>query len=230
MPGRFLIAVLIGLIAALWTLTRPGDPALYPAGTDEAGVTVYLLDNGFHTDLAVPRAALMQGGGPLAEATAGLAPGDWILIGWGDAVFYVDRSAVSGRLADGARALFRPGNASVVMLDPQAMDPTRRFRAEDRQAVRLSPAGMAALHARIEASLSTDATGRPITATAHPDDDARFFESREIFWVGHLCNHWTAELLSAAGLPIRPFRAVTSGEVMRTASHAAKLDLQPVRD
>ena len=228
MPGRFLIAALIGLIAALWTLTRPGDPALYPAAPDEAGVTVYLLNNGFHTDLAVPRAALMEGGGPLAEATASLAPDDWVLIGWGDAVFYVDQSPIPGRLVDGARAFFKPGNASVVMLDPETSEPTKRFRVQDRQAVRLSAAGMAALRARVQASLATDAAGLPITAAARPGDDARFFKSRETFWVGHLCNHWTAELLSAAGLPIRPWRTVTSGEVMRTA--AAKLDLKPVRD
>ena len=233
MPGRFLIAALIGAVAALWTLTRPGDPALYPP-PDEAEVTVYLLDNGFHTDLAVPRAALTDGGGALAEATAGLAPGDWVLVGWGDATFYVDQSPIAGRLADGARAFFRPGNASVVMLDPDARDPARRFRAEDRQALRLSSAGMAALRARIEASLATDAAGRPVLAAARPGDDARFFKSRETFWAGHLCNHWTAELLSAAGLPVRPFRVVTSGEVMRTAARAepaaARLDLNAVRD
>ena len=244
MPGRILIAALFGLIAALWTLTRPGDPALYPAGPEEAGVTLYLLDNGFHTDLAVPRVALVTGGGPLAQATASLAPGDWVLVGWGDATFYVDQSPIPGRLADGARALLRPGNAAVVMLKPVTTDPVRGFRAEDRQAVRLSTAGTAALRARIQSSLATDAAGRPIMTAARPGDQVRFFKSRETFWIGHLCNHWTAELLSAAGLPIRPFRAVTSGEVMRTAARgqtdagqsdagkadAAKLDLQPVRD
>ncbi|MNX92769.1 hypothetical protein D3C86_1249220 [compost metagenome] len=244
MPARFLIAALIGLVAALWTLTRPGDPALYPAAPGETGVMVYLLDNGFHTDLAAPRGALIEGGGPLAAATAGLAPGDWVLVGWGDATFYVDQSPIQGRLLDGARAFLRPGNPSVVMLDPVATDPARRFRPEDRRALILSSAGMAALRARIQASLATDAAGRPITAAARPGDDARFFESRETFWIGHLCNHWTADLLSAAGLPVRPVRAVTSGEVMRTAARgqtvagqtvagradAAKLDLPPVRD
>lgn len=110
----------------------------------------------------------------------------------------------------------------------------RRFRAEDRQALTLSAAGMAALRRRVQASLVTDAAGRPVLATARSGDDARFFESRETFWVGHLCNHWTADLLSAAGLPIRPWRTLTSGEVMRTAARgqtdAAKLDLKPVRD
>lgn len=232
-PGRFLIAALIGLIAALWTLTRPGDPDLYPARSAEPGVTVYLLDNGFHTDCCAARGPGGRGGA-LGAATASLAPGDWVLVGWGDATFYVDQSPISGRLADGARAFFRPGNASVVMLDPEANDPARRFRPEDRQALRLSSAGMAALRARVAASLAVDVAGRPILAAARPGDDARFFESRETFWIGHLCNHWTAALLSAAGLPVRSYRAVTSGEVMRTAARAerdaAKLDLKPVRD
>ena len=70
MPGRFLLAALIGALAALWSLTRPGDPALFPA-SQEAGVTVYLLDNGFHTDLAVPRAALHSRGQTRSYATRG---------------------------------------------------------------------------------------------------------------------------------------------------------------
>ena len=67
-------------------------------------------------------------------------------------------------------------------------------------------------------------------AEARPGDEARFYKRRETFWIGHLCNHWTAQLLSAAGLPIRPFRAATSGEVMRTADRAAKLDFEAARD
>ena len=125
------LAVLIGVVAALLTWTRPG--ASIPSITD-APVTVYLLDNGFHTDLAVPRAALERRGGPLGQAVADLAPGDWILIGWGDAAFYVDQSPISDRLPDGARAFFRPGNPSVVMLDPESLDPRDRHAADRRAA------------------------------------------------------------------------------------------------
>src|SRR5690606_34200375 len=83
------IAGLFAAFAALWTWTAPGDPALWPARAGEPGVEVHLLDNGFHTDLALPRAALEARTGPLAEAARALPPGDWILIGWGDAKFYV---------------------------------------------------------------------------------------------------------------------------------------------
>ena len=79
MTRGLLLAALVGLAGALFTWQTPGWVA--HAGGDR--ITAYVLDNGFHTDLAVPRAALVRRGGPLAQAAAGLAPGDWIVIGWG---------------------------------------------------------------------------------------------------------------------------------------------------
>lgn len=78
--STFAAAVLLGFIAALWSWTRPGDAALSLPPGGEA-VRVHLMDNGFHTDLAVPRAALTARPGPLGRAVGRLAPGDWVLIG-----------------------------------------------------------------------------------------------------------------------------------------------------
>lgn len=207
-----ILAGLIGLAGAAWTLERPGQDA---AATDGASIEVLVLDNGFHTDLALPRAALEARPGPLAEAVRALDPGDWILVGWGDAKFYVDQSPIHHRLPDGARAFFWPGNASVVMIDPHQGDPRRAFAEDSRRTLALSAAAFEAMAARIEGALAlTD--GRTRIAAVRPGDDARFLASNETFWVGHLCNHWTAEALNAAGLAIRPFRAVTSAEVMAT--------------
>lgn len=215
--GRFALAALIGLVAALWTWTRPGDVALWRgAGTP---VPVMVLDNGFHTDIAVPRAALRGEGGPLTSAVDRLGPGDWVRVGWGDARFYVETSPIGSRLPDGARAFFRPGNASVVMLDPEPEAPG--FALDERETLSLPPAAFGRLRDRIEASLETP----PRVAARRRGDNAQFFASREHFWIGNLCNHWTAGLLAAAGLEVRPLRAVTSGEVMRSARrHVRHLD------
>ena len=213
------LAVLIGFVAALLTWTRPG--ASVPSAAD-ATVAVYLLDNGFHTDLAVPRAALERRSGPLGQAVASLAPGDWILIGWGDAIFYVDQSPISDRLPDGARAFFRPGNPSVVMLDPEAQDPRDRYAFDQRATLRLSPSAFDRMAGRIESSLDIS-DGAPRVAAARPGDDARFFASRETFSILHLCNHWTAGVLNAGGVAIRPARSVFSSEVMRSVK-AVELD------
>jgi hypothetical protein len=211
MMRGLLLAALIGAVAALLTWTKPGDAT--PTGAPDT-LVVQVLDNGFHTDLAVPREALVRRGGPLARAVAGLAPGDWILIGWGDARFYVDRSPIADRLPDGARAFLRPGNPSVVMLDP------------------VTQAQFDRLAARVEASLDLS-DGAPRIATARPDDDARFFASRETFSILHLCNHWTAAVLNAGGVPVRPVQSITSAEVMRSvraAERERKLDRSPSRD
>lgn len=209
--GAMLLAGALGGVAALWTWTRPGDPALQqPAST---GVPVHVLNNGFHTDIAVPRVALEAGGGPLAEASRSVGPGDWVLIGWGDAKFFVDTSPMEDRVPDGLRAFFRPGNASVVMLDPETGDPSRRFAPGSRRTLTLSPKAFAGLRGRVEDSLSL-VEGRPRLSTAREGAGAHFFASREHFWIGYLCNSWTARVLNAAGLPVRPLRSATAGEVI----------------
>jgi hypothetical protein len=216
-----LIAGVVGALAALWTWTAPGDPALWPKASDDAGVPLYLLDNGFHTDMVVPRASLAVRPGPLADAVATLGPGDWILIGWGDAKFYVDQSPIQSRLPDGARAFFHPGNPSVLMLRPETVAPEQAFLPEGRRRLVLSQAGFEAMDRRIEASLDLS-TGRPRVAATRPGDPVRFFASRETFSVLHLCNHWAGEVLSAAGLPIRPVQTILSSEIGHTAERAQR--------
>jgi hypothetical protein len=211
MGGRFILAALVGGLAALWT---------WPKQVDDAGVPLYLLDNGFHTDMVAPRAALAARPGPLADAVATLEPGDWILIGWGDARFYVDQSPIQSRLGDGARAFFHPGNPSVLMLRPETQAPEQAFLSEGRRRLVLSQAGFTAMDRRIEASLDLS-TGAPHVAATRPGDPVRFFASRETFSVLHLCNHWAGEMLEAAGLPIRPVQTIFSAEIGHTVDRAA---------
>ena len=224
MMRALVLAALAGLVAALLTWTRPG--AEDRRATDP--VVIQVLDNGFHTDIAVPRAALERLGGSLALAVQSLAPGDWILIGWGDAKFYVDQSPMGSRLPDGARAFFRPGNPSVLMLDPEVEDPRTRYAADGRAALILTRAAFDRMADRIEGSLDLSGGG-PRVAAVRPGDDARFFASRETFSILHLCNHWTASVLAAGGVAIRPVRSITSAEVVR-ATRAAALDRASGRD
>jgi hypothetical protein len=129
---------------------------------------------------------------------------------------------MESRLPDGLRAFFRPGNPSVIMLDPAQGDPRALFAEDGRRSFRLTPAGFEALAAHIEASLDLS-SGRPRIAAARAGDDARFFASRETFSIAHLCNHWTAGALNAAGLPVRPFRSIVSSELL-AAIDRAELD------
>lgn len=215
---RLTLAAVLGLAAGLWTWVKPGA-----AFDGPPAVEVHVLDNGFHTDLAVRREALEAREGPLAEAVRALPPGEWIRLGWGDARFFVDQSPIHERLPDGARAFFAPGNPSVVMLDPETVDP-RRY-ADTRVTLVLSAEAFDALADRVEGALALQ-EGQARLTEARPGAGARFYAGRETFSVLRLCNHWTAQVLNAAGVTIRPAASILSGQVLA----AARVDSRALRD
>jgi uncharacterized protein (TIGR02117 family) len=199
---REVAAILVLLLIVLTLATaRPGDPALYPPQPGDAQV-VYLVDNGFHTDVILPRAAILAHGGPLATATAQTSPYDWIMVGWGDARFYEAASPWQDRLLDAARAALG-GRPTAIHLEGVPERPDQAWpRGVHR--VALSSAGLAALMARADRSFALDATGAPIALPVRRVPGEAFFASVEGFSLIHLCNHWASELLSAAGMPTTP--------------------------
>jgi len=216
---RILIAGLAGLVLGLVSWSESG-PNLLRGGPE--AVPVRVDSNGFHTDLVMERAPLIARGGPLADLVADLGPGEAVRVGWGDARFYVDQSPITSRLPDGVRALLAPDNPSVVMLSP--LDRLTPVRNPDRQVeLRLSPKAFDALAARIETSLDLPG-GRPRLSATGPDGRTRFYASTETFWIGRMCNRWTAEVLEAAGLTVHPGRTVVAGAVLVDARAAAALD------
>jgi hypothetical protein len=55
----------------------------------------------------------------------------------------------------------------------------------------------------MEASMKL-AAGAPVRARARTTPDEAFFDSVEHFSALRLCNHWTSDMLAAAGLPMTP--------------------------
>jgi hypothetical protein len=198
------IAAILMLLLALAAVAtaRPGNRALWPARRGDVA-TVYLVDNGFHTDIAVPRAAVLARGGPLAAAALRTSTRPWIMIGWGDARFYEATAPWRGRLMDGLRALLG-GRPTTLHLEG-VWDRPDRVWTNGVRPLPLSSAGLRALLSRAGAALAVDAGGAPrvLDAPGREPDEA-FFASREGFSLFHLCNHFTADLLSAAGLPATP--------------------------
>ena len=80
--------------------------------------------------------------------------------------------------------------------------------------------------ARVDAALAAR-DGKVTAQSAQGWGEARFFDSTEAFSLMHLCNHWTASLLHAAGLPTRPVLDTLSAGVMADVRAAAKLDSGP---
>ncbi len=202
---RVLIGLGVLLLAlVMFTLftSRPGDPRLYPGGQGVAKTTIYLVENGFHSDLVVPRAALFAKPHAAALAAASATDKPWVSIGWGDAKFYTQRGFGVARLFSGLRSLLLPTNRSVVHIEGLASSPDRVYARA--RPIAITDAGLERALSRVDKSLALDPDGQPQRSDAPRQPDEGFFRSVEPFSLLHLCNHWTADLLDAAGLPTTP--------------------------
>jgi hypothetical protein len=121
-------------------------------------------------------------------------------------------------LFDALRALFWPGNPSVVRIGGLPRAPDLVYVKSAVQPIVISRAGLDRLEARADSSLRVGADGRPVPGPRADDADTAFFRSREHFSALHICNHWTSDLLNAAGLPTSP--------VVDTIPAGLRLDLK----
>lgn len=196
-PWLFLL-----LVVLLFTTctARPGDPTLYPSRAGEPTVSLYLIDNGYHTDIALPGDLVMRTSGETARGARQLKTREWVLAGWGDHRFYVEQGPWIDRLPDGLRALFWPNNASVIRLTGLPKHPLLIY-GDAAHEVKVSRQSYDQILARIDRSF---AEGPQLSDTAPRKPDQLFFRSIETFSILHLCNHWTAEVLNAGGLGVTP--------------------------
>ena len=194
----------LGLLGAL--TIRSGDPRLYPAKSGDA-VTIYLVSNGYHTGLVLPRAevattAARDGRAALIAVATRFEHYDWIEAGWGEDAFYREVPTVASiNWPLALRALFRPGNASVmhvVGIEGEVLGP---YRTSQVARLELSRDGFARLLGGIDASFATrdwqpDVLGQGLYGPS------LFYRAQGTFSLLNLCNHWTAKRLSEAGLPV----------------------------
>jgi len=115
------------------------------------------------------------------------------------------------------RALFYPGNKTVVHVVGVTGDPAHAFKAEMMK-VPLSRNGFDQMLQKL------DATFVPPRAGALPDlgrglyGPSLFYPATGTFGITRVCNHWIGELLGAAGLPTAP--------VLATVPQGLLLDLR----
>ena len=200
MIWKGLVFVTLAWVAFVLATLRPANAGLYPAAG--GGVTVYVLNNGFHTDIALPADAVRARGGLLANSASMAGDHAWLIYGWGDQGFFIAHGFSFTRAVDGLRALFRPGNPSVIRLYGVDRTPDAVYGKTVAVPVVLSPQGFAAMERHIEASLR--ARGPQPVVTLNKGDGVYFFDSVEHFSIARVCNNWTSDQLSAAGLPTAP--------------------------
>jgi uncharacterized protein (TIGR02117 family) len=201
------------LVAATLVTMRPGDRALYPPPPGQPTVRVFVVSHGYHAGIVLPRATLAdvasrRRNAALVAVSTRFGAFPFVEVGWGDEGFYRSVPTIASLTVPmAARALFLPGNRSVVHVVGLSYPPRAAFPAADIIPLDLSAGGFERMSARI------DATFAP--AGDVPADDAgpglygpsRFYRARGSFNIFHVCNHWLADLLDAAGVPTAPVLA-----------------------
>lgn len=213
MPLRRLTQTFAGLagllVLAVLLTAKPGDPALHPPA-EASPPTLHVIDHGWHSGVILPLAALTgEGAGPALRTIAErFRAYPAIEFGWGEARFYAATPTLAAfdlRLA--LEALFTPGGRDgVVQVVGLDADLRTRFPHAEIVAVPVSRAGLSLLAARLESHFALTA-GLPVDVGPGLYGPSLFYRGAGRFSWTNVCNHWTAGLVNAVGLPVAPVLA-----------------------
>jgi uncharacterized protein (TIGR02117 family) len=209
----FAVVALLFVVAVLAT-ARWGNRSLWPPAPGAPTIKIFVVSHGYHAGIIIPCAALSEqasrrGLSALGYIATRFADFDRVEIGWGDEGFYREvPTAESLTMALALRALFRPGNPSVLHVVGVKDDPRAMFGNSDLVRVNISDAGFARLadmldatFARSKGSFMPEELGPGLYGTS------LFFRANGEFHLFNVCNHWIANLLDAAGVPTAPVLA-----------------------
>jgi len=169
---------------------------------------VYVISNGWHTEIGVP-ADLLRG--PLAMVRRSFPGAPYFAFGWGERAFYMNPDPT---WTEALRALL-PARAVLLVL---ALDnvPTDAFvKGISVVGLPLSAPGEDALAAFLWQSFARTQADAPERLSGGPYPASAFYGARGTYDGEHTCNSWTAEALRQAGLPVRTAGVVFAGQVMR---------------
>lgn len=182
---------------------------VYPPSAGQSPRIIHVASNGWHTAIVLNTDDL---GPALRQRWARFLNYSHLEIGWGDEGYF-RADQIDAGLALQASFFSR---GSVIHLRGLFDDPATYFSSYDvaLYRVELSPEGHARLQRFLTEAVKVDpSTHQAIDAGPGQDLDSRFLEARGRYSLLHTCNHWTADALRAAGLPITPVYSFDAGNL-----------------
>ncbi|MGH7067607.1 MAG: DUF2459 domain-containing protein [Acetobacteraceae bacterium] len=205
-PPRPFAKVLRLLQGTLLGMTLGVAAASAHAG--QAPSRLYVISNGWHTEIALPAAALT---GPLGVVRVAFPEARYFAFGWGERAFYMSPHPT---WTEALRALL-PARAVLLVLG-LGMAPPHAFEAGIHvAALPVSPSGLSAVAGFVWRSFATSRSGSLQRLGPGPDPASAFYAASGTYDGTHTCNTWTAGALQTAGLPVSSHGVVFAGQVMR---------------
>jgi uncharacterized protein (TIGR02117 family) len=200
---RILVLIIAGFIL---TPSKVGDPSncLKAAGYAEE---IYVVKHTWHTGIICIRKAEFSN--PVLNQLYEGAK--FIEIGWGDFDFFRSDKATIGMAA---KAMLWP-TKSVLHIFPYYRSPENYFEPDKIRTINLSEKQYHDLLNYISGSFKLDDSGKIIPLDAENPVGGKFYLSVEKYHLFKTCNVWTARGLKEADLPIRPFFAFNSKNVIK---------------
>jgi uncharacterized protein (TIGR02117 family) len=232
--GYGLSAIALAIIVLAGATARPGNPALWPPKPGESAAEIFVVSHGYHSGIALSTAqvaAAAQNSGDLALALVAERFGGYpfIEVGWGEQHFYAAVPTVADLdIGLAMRALFAPDNKSVLHVVGLPDTPRNVFASSDIVRVALSERGFARMLSALNASIVLH--GEPPTLQVLGRGlygPSLFMRSNGTFHVFNVCNHFVADMLSAAGLPVTPVLDTVPPGLLLDLKLRAGLDRMP---
>ena len=203
-----LLAGLAGFICAAWLVACTAAPLLPPADGAPRISNIFVVSNGWHTAIVVPRAELAATG--LLPEVDQYSAAAFLEIGWGDRVYYPARNKTLGMTLS---AVFIRTPA-VMHLAGRPRAPGRTDTDSEVMRVALTEDGFRHLVRAIAGEFERleGASAKPVSPGLY--SDSHFYNARGTFHLFNTCNNWTARMLRAGGVRLSPSGIVTADELM----------------
>jgi uncharacterized protein (TIGR02117 family) len=207
--ARFLVlALLCGVAGCAWTPVEP-----YRGGDAPTG-TLFVIDDGFHTEIGLASDELPASLDILRPSFPGAR---YFAFGWGQRQYYMDANP---GFVDFVMAGLP--SSSVLLVVPLAGDPKNLFPSATVLAIPVSRDGEARLGEFLAGYLAQDKEGGPIVVGTGGPAGSIYYASTGTYSLIDTCNTWTAEALAVAGLPVGATGVLLAAQVVDRARPLAR--------
>ena len=174
--------------------------------------TLYVIDGGWHTEIALSVDAIS---GPLRSLREAQHGATFLVFGWGQRDYYMAKDPDLGDLLRAAIA-----GPAVMLVIPLTATPAQAYGAPHAFTVHASPEGLARLSEYLWDDLQKEPGETSPRAVADgPYPGSAFYPSTRTYAITHTCNTWTAEALRAAGVPVNATGVVFADQVLEQLRH-----------
>ena len=180
---------------------------------------VYVIERDWHTDIGLP---VDEIAGPLITLTAAFPGVRFLTFGFGERQFLINRSRRAGAML----SALLPSQSALLMTALRA-PPAEAFGQSNVVAVRVSPAGLQAIEAKIWREFELSPAGDPVLLAEGPYPGSAYYAASDTYSGIFTCNTWTADVLHASGLPVQATGVLFSGQVMGQAQWIGARQTEP---